>query len=277
MNIIIWDLGGTKCAAALMTSDSIKKSCHIKLNSVNSLEELILTIEQELEIKHSDVDAICIGAAGIYNGKILQLANGYPYEMPFGELSEKYQWAPFEIIHDYALIICATFTDKINYKKLNHAEPDEFGRRVTLGVGTGLGLKDGVLFPDGNFWLGSNEMGHIGIKDSLTFEDILSGRGLAKLRESLSSEDALKSFAYYLGSFVATVQLSFMPSGGIWITGGVIQSHNTIFDYPEFTQGIESLPAYLPKRKTFPLYVLENDHHAFWGGAYYAMKKICCS
>ena len=49
-----------------------------------------------------------------------------------------------------------------NLKKLNAAPLNREGRRVALGLGTGLGMKDGVLFPDENFWLGKNEIGQAG-------------------------------------------------------------------------------------------------------------------
>lgn len=67
------------------------------------------------------------------------------------------KWPHFAVIHDYAPILCATFTSYMasndNIKRLNSASMDLYGRRVTLGLGTGLGMKDGVLFPNGEFWL----------------------------------------------------------------------------------------------------------------------------
>jgi glucokinase len=322
-NIIVWDLGATKCAAAWVEFDPdsssvfhTRHSCYIKLRSCDSLESLILKIEKHLNIEHRDADTICIGAAGIYNGKTLELDNGYPYEMPFMYLAEKYHWGPFEIIHDYAPVVCSTFLSTFTQSpvhKLNDTIIDPYSRRVAVGVGTGLGLKDGVLFPDGNFWLGSNEMGHIGLsqpiaashkfleyhqaltqKNHCSFEKILSGHGLLKLHHFLHPEsdiqtpedigeliksnkaqETLDLFAFYLGLFIGTVQLSFMPAGGIWITGGVVLKHLEIFDNAAFIEGMESLPAYLSSRQKFALCVLSDHHHdAFMGGACYAVKKL---
>jgi glucokinase len=316
-NILVWDLGASKCAAAIVTIDTetykftIKNNCYIKLNTVSSLEELILSIEEKLKTTHKDMDVICIGAAGIYNGEYLYLDKGYPYPMPFQELAKKLSWPKFDIIHDYALIICATFTDT-PVKKINAGEINPYERRIGFGVGSGLGLKDGILFPKGDFWLGSNEMGHIGILNpisapshlskthqrftqnkSFSFEDILSGQGLVKIHQFLEenvslktpeeigelmkenkAQETLKLFAFYLGLFVGTVQLSFMPSGGIWMTGGIISNYPQLVDQPEFFQGIESLPAYWEKRKTFPLSVFTDFNHVFLGGAYYASKRL---
>lgn len=317
--IMVWDLGATKCAAALINYDgqiAIQKSCSIKLRDVTSLVELIQYIEAQLHCKMQEVDAICIGAAGIFDGEQLLLQAGYPYPMPIGTIAKKTKWPRFHIIHDYAPIVCGTFLcdidDPEKVRRLNQATLNLQGRRVAIGVGTGLGGKDGVLFPDGNFWLGSNEIGHIGVSYAhpelirylmstgdlqegsvLSFEKLLSGKGTLRLHHFLHPEsvvlspeeigeqirsgkanDTLALFAWYLGLLVGTVQLSFMPEGGIWITGGVIQHHPNVFDQKEFFEGIRATPAYLEQRKHFPLFVLKDPDHAFMGAAYYAVKKI---
>lgn len=331
-NIISWDLGATKCAAAVVeynTTTEIftcKKQHTIKLKTCHSLEELTNKIEHALDISALEADAICIGAAGHYDGEQLQHAVGYPYSMHFAEMAKQQKWPAFAVIHDYASIVCATFTSYMqqtdSVKYLNDCKINPHGRRVALGVGTGLGLKDGILFSNGDFWLGDNEMGHMGIlippftdsfyqqqhdefmnflrgelvlkaNEPLTFEKILSGKGLVRLHRFLypdSTENTPEAigekmcanqanetralFAWYLGLFVGTVQLAFMPEGGIWITGGVLLNHIGVFDHSEFFHGIEASPAYLAKRRTFPLGVLCNPEHAFMGGAYYAMQRL---
>jgi glucokinase len=196
------------------------------------------------------------------------------------------------------------------------------GRRVALGIGTGLGLKDGVLFPNGEFWLGKNEAGHIGIglppaadphhlslhneimrflhekfslqlNQPITYERLLTGKGIVNLYEffysntgDLSPEDVgnkmreegtpelLDAFAWYLGLFIGTMQLLFMPEGGIWVTGGVTMNHLGLFDRPDFFAGIYASPAYLMQREEYPLGVLCNHEHALIGSGYYAVKRL---
>jgi len=331
-NIISWDLGATKCAAAIVEYNEMTQSFHckkqfsIRLKYCSSLEELTHKIEEALEINMLDADAICIGAAGNYDGEELHHALGYPYPMQFAHLAKTQKWPPFVVIHDYSTIVCATFTSYMeqqhSVKRLNACAINPHGRRVALGVGTGLGLKDGILFPDGNFWLGVNEVGHMGVStppatelhyyrrheelikflhgqkslksnEPLTFETILSGRGAVSLYRFLHPEsvgltpedigtkmklgqanETLAMLAWYLGLFVGNIQLAFMPDGGVWITGGVILKNMDIFNHPEFFHGIEASPAYLDKRKEFPLGVLCNPEHAFMGGAYYAVKRL---
>ena len=93
--IMTWDLGATKCAAALVLYEEqnhhlhCKQSSSIKIRSCTSLHELTNRIENTLEINMSDVDAICIGAAGQYDGECLQLAAGYPYPMNFAAFAKQ--------------------------------------------------------------------------------------------------------------------------------------------------------------------------------------------
>lgn len=330
--IITWDLGATKCTAGLIEYQPgthaliCRKHTTIKLADTSSLENLISQLESGLNTAMHEADAICIGAAGHYDGKYLLHTNAYPFPMHFANTAKLQKWPPFAVIHDYASIVCSTFTSYMdqprNIRRLNTCAMKQHGRRVALGVGTGLGLKDGVLFGNGDFWLGHNEAGHIGItappsadrchlerheqimrflqeitpghcNPAITFEKILTGKGTAnlyqffhpgetvvtpeevgaKMREGKAAE-VMDTFAWYLGLFIGTVQLTFMPEGGVWITGGVIINHLDIFDRPDFVAGIYASPAYLMQREEYPLGVLQNHEHALIGSGYYAARRL---
>lgn len=329
--IIVWDLGATKCAAGVVEYDRDSRSYTcvnkftIKLADTQSLTHLVECIETGLQTSMQSADAICIGGAGHYDGQELLLTNGYPYRMHFADVAKARHWGTYDVIHDYTPIVCATFTsymnDASNIKRLNDAELQPHGRRVALGIGTGLGLKDGVMLASGDFWIGQNEVGHIGIttpalaqtshlqqhqaimqylqtehgKDQpITFEKILSGQGTHRLYEFFHPEDAKNmtpelvgekmragqapelqsAFAWYAGLFVGSVQLMFMPQGGIWITGGVALNHLDVFDDANFHAGIHASPAYLTQRREYPLGILANQDHAMMGGAFYAVNRL---
>ncbi len=325
-HIIAWDLGATKCTAGLVSYDlatqnfACEKQTTVKLAQTTSLDNMTEQLELGLGIHMTDADAVCIGAAGQYNGTHLVLEGVYPYRMPFAQLAQERKWPVHAVLHDYAPIICATFTNYMtqaaNVKCLNDCAIAVHGRRVAAGIGTGLGLKDGVLLESGDFWLGRNEIGHIGIPtppatdgDSvrrhrelmhflqsdnlqpLTFEKLLSGRGTARLYEffyglPLSPEETgekmragttpelNETLAWYAGLFVGTVQLSFMPEGGTWLTGGVTVNHLDIFDSASFTAGLQASPAYLTQRASYPVGILCNLQHALIGCGYYAVKRL---
>lgn len=330
--IIAWDLGGTKCTAGIILLDektqalTCEKHYSVKLATAHSLPNLIELLEAGLDFSMNQADAICIGGAGHYDGETLHLEKAYPFVMSFAKIAAEQKWPPYTVIHDYAPIVCATFTSYMdkpdNVKHLNACALPQHGRRVALGVGTGLGLKDGVLLPNGDFWLGKNEIGHIGIPtppsvekpilarhkelmrflkeetdlkhdQPVTFEKLLSGSGTTRLYQffypspdNITPEEVglkmhegnagelLDTFAWYLGLFVGTVQLAFMPEGGIWITGGVAMNHLALFERPDFFAGIHASPGYLAQRQEYPLGVLCNHEHALFGGGYYAAKKL---
>ena len=331
ITLITWDMGATKCAAGVVSYDTrnhefqCERTATIKLAETRSLEELTEQLETQLGLKMADADAICIGAAGQYDGQQLNhLAGVYPYHMPFATLAKSQRWPAFDVIHDYSPIVCATFTSYFkntqNLKILNAAPIDPHGRRVAVGIGTGLGMKDGVLLSNGQFWLGKNEVGHIGVPyppcvnetlqtqhqalmrylatenatdRSVTFEKILSGRGLSRLHHFLypsegylspeavgkklhagESPEVLSLFAFYLGLLVGSLELIFMPAGGIWIAGGVALHHLNAFDHPSFKAGIEASPAYREERAAYPLGIMLNPQHALIGGGFYAVKRL---
>ncbi len=328
---IVWDLGATKCAAALvrLIGDEYHIVSHtkVKLKACDSLADMADRLHADLAVKVADIDAICIAGAGQYNGEELILENAYPFPMRFAKLAKQQQWPTFDVVHDYTPIVCSTFLPENRHairQTIHAGQFDPMGRRVAFGVGTGLGVKDAVLLANGEFWLGTNELGHIGITlppkmnrveatvhrefmrflqdhDELhgafiSFETILSGKGLARIHQFVSgakhrltpeetaseikaSDDieSLKLFGWYLGLFVGALQLMFMPSGGIWIHGGVINKNLEIFNEPclrLFCRGLKSSPAYWDMRQQFPTTVLQGPEHAFLGGAYYAHQRL---
>lgn len=329
---IVWDLGATKCAAAIVDYNGrnfqIRHQYKCFLRDFKSLKALAADIESNLGLPIAEADAICIAGAGQYNGQELILdkaGKGYPYPMKFAKLGAQKKWKQTYVVHDYTPIVCRTFLeDEHDIKVLHPGEGQAYGRRVAFGVGTGLGMKDAVLLPNGHVWIGANEVGHIGLSSPpicnhieyqqhldllnfirqyqdqgnllTTFETLLSGPGMALIHQFvtgspqlLTPEEAaavivqepnsptLQLFAKYLGLFIGVVQLAFMPRGGIWISGGVLDKNPSLFSEPLIThiyQGIELSPSYQPERQQFPLKVMLGSSHAFLGGAFFLAQQL---
>lgn len=325
--IAVWDLGATKCAVGIVEHDLItdKFKClrdtTLYLNEFFSLEDLTEGLEKNLEIRFADMDKILIAGAGIYDGETLNLTNGFPYPMTFARLAQSRNWPHMEVVHDYVPIICGTFIADLHDEKqvdfIMRGELDPYGRRVVFGIGTGLGFKDGLLLQKRRFWLGNNEVGHIGVPfpprasdteiqlheefmnflrtqtdltgQQVTFEKILSGQGTSRIHQFVTAakqhllphevgdllragaaQETMALFAWYLGLLIGTLQLIFMPSGGIWMTGGVLLKHADVARHPNLKKGILASPAYVEERKSFPLAMMQEKTLIFLGGAYYA-------
>lgn len=97
---------------------------------------------------------------------------------------------------------------------------------------------------------------------------------VGKILKQGKSPQTLEAMAWYLGLLIGTVQLCFMPDGGIWITGGVVLNHSELLKQEAFYLGIQASPAYIKQREQFPLGILLGEDHAFLGGAYYATKRL---
>jgi len=330
--LAVWDLGATKCAAAIIDFDvhtdrfECLSSCRLTLTNYDSLNALVTAVETALNFALVDADVICIGAAGRFDGKEIQLSAGYPFPMTFGEEIQKKRWRRISIVHDYIPVACATLTNYLanpdHIETLVAGESKSFGRRLVMGVGTGLGLKDLIVLPDGRFWLGENEAGHIGVclppqvnakmlkrhndfmcflrqcelgqDASVSFEKILSGKGLSRMHQFLTQgafmdpaligadiqagqhADTVAMCAWYLGLYIGTIQLLFLPSGGIWLTGGVLLKNPAIYRHDALMAGIAASPAYQAERALFPLHVIKGEQYALMGGAYYAAKRLLC-
>ena len=332
----VWDLGGTKCAAAHIEVSlagggyTIHKTHTVRLTEVCSLEDMIDCFEANIAIRMSDADAVCIAGAGIYDGSVLVNANPYPFEMCFAAMAKARNWPELHVIHDYTPVICRSFIDPGQcYSEgiivINEGKVAANGRRVAFGMGTGLGLKDGVMLPDGQLWLGHNEMGHVGVMTPpcadqqdvklhqefmyflqtshsslpLSFEVVLSGRGLTLLHQFAAglsqpvsprqvqvevaqdndvARRTLSLYTWYLGLFVCATQLAFMPSGGMWVAGGLVERVPQIFsdDYLEPLQrGLAASPVYADFRQSIPVFGIIEPQHVLLGAAYYAHHSEC--
>ena len=321
---LVWDLGATKCAAAVVVYESarfsVESSTSLLLSSVSSLADMADALHQQLQFDMNAISGICIAAAGCYDGTELRFA------MRFAEVAQSQNWADFSVVHDYTPVAACTFVDHLDSNTVtmlrSSGQRNQLARRVALGVGTGLGLKDALALSSGELWFGDNEAGHIGVTlppecDSqqralftdfmrflaleqstgsvpITFETVLSGTGFAAIYRFFSQsntaltpkiaqlemescgtyrQQTLSLLGWFLGLFVGTLELLFMPKGGIWIGGGVIKKNLSLFS-PElvnhFWSGLECMPAYATQRGAFPLGVFTSDCSIYVGGALYA-------
>lgn len=323
---IIWIIDDIMCNAGLVACEdnhfNIIKQIELNMDDFVSLKEMKSAIDNLLGITHADADAICIASAGEYNGYELILnkknTNEPLYPLHVQQLAQEEHWPNLFVVNNYIPIICRTFIDDDrDIKVINTGQPSKIGRRVALGIDNGLGLRDAVLLPNGQIWIGANETGRIGLShpplyqvcetlqhqelinflqhhesinsEPITFETILSKKGLTllhqfaeKLPQALSTEEtfaiiakdpvspALQIFARYFGLFINMIELSFMPSGGIWVDGKIVETFN-LLEPPLLNfvlRGRDLSPSSII-RDQFPIKILQRQDHAFLGAGFY--------
>ena len=86
--------------------------------------------------------------------------------MCFSQVAKSQSWSEFSVVHDYTPVVASTFVMKGDHPALQIVREGSLnptGRRVALGLGTGLGVKNAIQTDLGQCWYGQNEVGHIGL------------------------------------------------------------------------------------------------------------------
>ena len=188
---------------------------------------------------------------------------------------------------------------------LNGQSSDLEGNLAVVGPGTGLGLAFGLYDKQSmSYKFNSSEGGNqlaSGCdekqqdviakiktkKTSVRFEDVCSGNGLVVLYEALHDikidnkkfindlKDADKKavevfvmFCEFLGTFMHNVGAAFLPSGGLYIIGGILADEGNL----ELLKKTKFLEYYFSKEfyntdylATYPIYIVKHKNPALLG------------
>ena len=263
---MIWYIRDKHSEISYFHNNTLIKTGYYKFQVLSDTElvDYIYHIEKNLGIKLNTMDIIIISTDN-------------PVDFNFKELAKKNKWLRLECLSEYSPLICTIDTDfiKTHHKKLNHHPADPHGRRVVIQLDHKLGVTDGILLPDNTFWLGETHSGQLYFPDkNISAEAVLLELGL--LLNQNKTLDTLDIFSFYLGMFVGAIQLTFMPTGGLWLTGETIINNPDIFYSPAFKKGLDNIPAHLDKRRQLPLAIMKNSLQAIFNGAsHYGMTKLC--
>ena len=171
------------------------------------------------------------------------------------------------------------------------------GPRLVIGVGTGFGAA--ALMADGGVL--ETEAGHADLagltpqeRQSVerfapagrsSIESLLSGTGLPRLHQILSGTEGtpaktlvqqalakeaaacrtLGRFSSLLGRACGNLILTHGAWGGIYLTGGVLDSMGTAFDVDAFRATLADNPAFGPELAAVPAYRIQHPHPALVG------------
>ena len=305
--ILIADLGATN-ARFCITEDcnSYSNQASYPINSFDGLEKLCSAYlaSQDLE----GIKKAVIGVAAPITGDIVNFINT-TLEFSIQNLRNELFPDGLIVVNDLALQAHALFgieeknLSYIGEKKLNEMP------KILVSPGTGLGLAgivgDAVI---------ATEAGHINISDKVfnqdlkkiierfsiensrapTYEDFLSGKGIIYFYESLfgSSNTELSSEAillgrkddnclevinllnYLLASYLRYVTLVWGSTGGVFLSGSIVQSLVLQEDYSDFRRTFEDSDTMDIVLKATPLAIVTLENIGFVGGMEIAKKLI---
>lgn len=181
------------------------------------------------------------------------------------------------------------------------------GMQLVCGIGTGINIAPVYRFED-RVYVPQSEAGNArlalpaGVLPAAAYpgfvrrEDVLSGRGLERLYCALHPENAHKSaadifadahvhncahstqtldrFASVVGHVLGDIALSYLPFGGMYLSGGVARALRPHLARPSFIEAFCDKGTFSEFMKQFPVHIIEDDFAALLGCAYVATTRI---
>ena len=261
---LLADVGGTNARFVVLTTPrrgiSQKGVLTLKSQDFNDFSSLLLKALSFFKVEPRDTVA-CIAVAGpVFKGRA-KLTN-LGWEIEERKIKDKFLFKKLILVND--LFAGSASLVKLKKKDLKLVKEGRINKGICIAIFCGTGLGVGVLVKEKPLTLISTEAGHIFFQalDSfdlkfldflkekqkeLSYEEVLSGRGLENLYEFFHGErlsapkitalakkqdkragQAVKTYFKYLGRFYSQLALCYLPLGGIYLSGGVI---NALIDF----------------------------------------------
>jgi len=297
LTTLISDIGGTNCRISLFTKeDGIHKERKLKISKFNSLENLF---SEYLKLENiPSPDQGILGVAAPVVGDKVKFIN-VNLEFSQKKLKNKFFKESLIVMNDLEL-------QALSISKLNKEDMKIFGdkdslskkSKILIRPGTGLGLSGLIA---GNAI--ATEAGHLNIpqeteeltylssrfsqiyKRSITFEDLLSGKGILFIHKTLSGKELInrtseeilldsfdnycvetkRIFTYTLALFCRYAALMWGAKGGVYLAGSIV---NTIFqevDMVKFREVFEDSTTMKDLLLTCPLVHVKSKNLGFKG------------
>ena len=294
------DIGGTNCRYALFDGQRLHHVRTWATSQSSGLKEDIERYRKEVGI---GFERACVAVAGPIYGAQVSLTNAHWR----GDLQE----FPCPAVWVNDLLAAIQGIPLAECSRLLGPEPTN-GLRVALGIGTGFGQALGVLeqafaAEGGHASYAPNTSIELELWDFLQqrmarvrVEDVCSGRGMENILDFLSFKhdvridrthpagwllgtqhaehelfaEGLDLFLSSLGSVIGDTILRILPTGGIWLCGGVAQKMKPHFSRPSF---IEALHSKAPMQKLVantPIMLVEEPDVGLLGAGYIAQKEL---
>ncbi len=261
---LLADVGGTNARFVFLTTPrrgiSQKRVLRLKSKDFSDFFSLLLEALSVFKVEPRDTVA-CIAVAGpVFKGRA-KLTN-LGWEIEERKIKVKFPFKKLILVND--LFAGSASLVKLKKKDLKLVKEGRINKGICIAIFCGTGLGVGVLVKEKPLTLISTEAGHILFQalDSfdlkfldflkekqkeLSYEEVLSGRGLENLYEFIHGErlsapmitalakkqdkragQAVKTYFKYLGRFCSQLALCYLPLGGIYLSGGVI---NALIDF----------------------------------------------
>ena len=318
---LIADIGGTNIRIALANEKAQEKYTDIETYQCaefSSLGNVLSRYISKKQLAGCTINA-CLAIACPVDNDLIAMTN-LPWQFSQKELKEKLQLSSLTFINDYTAIAMAIplLSDAQKIKIGGGSSVPEKPISV-CGPGTGLGVANlfPITFKGHTQWhCVSGEGGHVdfaavddldikilqflrGIKQRVSYEQLLSGYGLEQIYHALcainqeetlalSAKDictkalsdncsvcaqALAQFCKVLGSFAGNLALTLNSQGGVYIAGGIVPRFIGFLENSGFRARFETKGRMSNITVKTPTYVITEPQPGLLGAAAFILQK----
>ncbi|WP_114327545.1 glucokinase [Candidatus Colwellia aromaticivorans] len=321
---LVADIGGTNIRLAL--SDKKNNLTNIETYQCTKFKNLFEVISQYLtehKIQNRSINA-CLAIACPIDNDLISMTN-LPWKFSQKDLKQQLNLNSLTLINDFTAIAMAIpFLSNDQKVQIGSGESTPSKAISVCGPGTGLGVA--TLIPVDNKWhcLGG-EGGHMdfapvdtleikilhylqGVKNRVSYEQLLSGYGLEQIYQALIVLDsyptkrnaavdkltaaqisaravanscstcyqALSLFCRVLGSFAGNLALMANSLGGVYIAGGIVPKFIEFIQQSDFRSRFEAKGRLTPLTQQSPTYVITEKQPGLLGASAYLNQFNCC-
>jgi glucokinase len=283
------------------------RSVWFKSNEVKSFTELLEQLNQsELRDSAAGARQFVFAVAGpVVGGTTARLPN-LEWAVDISALRAAHGEDRVWLINDFVAQAMATRTPIVETAiPVKPGQADAAGLVAAIGAGTGFGHCSILQCPRGKFTAIPSEAAHqafafrsddrqerdfeafvirqLGVR-YITGDMIVCGRGLALLHEfhtsqKLSPADVAAKlaadspvcimFARFYGRACRHYALAVLPTGGIYLTGGIAARNPILVTHPVFAEEFVASIVHQPLLERIPIWLNVEEESGLWGAAMY--------
>jgi len=326
MTILAGDVGGTHTRLMLLKNRGRDFTVLYQQDYASQQYPGLLPLVQEF-LQGSDAgdrpDRACFAVAGpVHDGRVK--VTNLPWQIDSESLAESLAIGKVSLINDFEGVAYGiAHLAENDFATLNEGVAVKHGNRVVLGAGTGLGQCLLTWCHDG-YQVHATEGGHadfaprneqeIGLlkavlqsRSRASYEDLLSGRGLATIYHYLGTVDdadfrsqphllqaedaaaaisdkakqgdalarsAMQLFMTIYGAHAGDLALATQAAGGVFLAGGIARKNLEFLKAGEFMQAFLHKPPMTGLLQRMPVRVILNADVGLFGATAFALRNV---
>ncbi len=272
---LIADIGGTNARFAFVEAG--QAPMHVTKMAVKNHPTFEAALDTYLDTLPWRPDGMAISAAGPLEDDIVRLTNA-PWIVDARRVKAHLNGVPVRIYNDLEAVALGlpNFETADLTCVTAGAPPTEPLPMIAINAGTGLGAA--VAIPSGSDWsVLATEGGHARLSSVTeceaalldafeTFEDVLAGPGLARLRDQLGDHAEVRAlYSGLLGRLSGDLVLATGAWGGVFYCGGVLHDWAAIIDETLLLASFQRKGAMTERMQHVPIHRILHETPAFVG------------